>query len=69
MESLQVQRIGSVAIEPVEIDDALDKSYKPGLYLQAKAFLDAEFDDFAGLEDQRRLIETFYNRMSGYGGK
>lgn len=68
METLQVQRIGSVAIEPVEIDDELDKSYKPGLYLQTKAFLDSTFEDFLGLEEQRRMIESFYNRMSGYGG-
>lgn len=69
METLQVQRIGSVAIEPVEMDDSLDKSYKPGLYLQTKAFIDSDLQDFVGIEDQRRLIDSFYNRMSGYGGQ
>lgn len=39
MESLQVQSIGSVKIEPVEIDDKLDTSYKPGLYRQMESFL------------------------------
>jgi hypothetical protein len=39
MEQLYIQKIGSVAIEKVEIDDILDREYKPGLYLQVKSFL------------------------------
>ncbi len=39
MEQLHIQKIGSVAIEKVDVEDSLDKEYKPGLYLQTKSFL------------------------------
>ena len=42
METLQIQEIGSVAVNPVQIDDTLDKEFKPGLYLQVKSFLDGK---------------------------
>ena len=38
MESLQMQALGSVAVNPVQIDDAMDKKFKPGLYLQTKQY-------------------------------
>ena len=39
MEQLHMQKIGSVAIERVEIDDKFDIEFKPGLYMQVKSFL------------------------------
>jgi predicted dehydrogenase len=39
LEKLQVQSLGSVAIEAVAIDDALDQQFKPGLYRQVVEFL------------------------------
>lgn len=39
MEKLQIQERGSVAVNPVEIDEELDLLYKPGLYRQTKSFL------------------------------
>lgn len=39
MEKLHVQNLGSVAIEEVSIDDALDVEFKPGLYNQVQAFI------------------------------
>ena len=39
LEELKVQPKGSFAIEEVALDDALDKEFKPGLYLQVKDFL------------------------------
>lgn len=39
MEELQIQNKGSVAVEKVDIDDALDKQFKPGLYREVEAFL------------------------------
>lgn len=39
LEMLQVQELKSVKVEQLAIDDELDKQYKPGLYLQVKAFL------------------------------
>jgi predicted dehydrogenase len=66
METLQVQKIGSFAIEPVVIDDSLDKKYKPGIFMQTKAFLDNNFDRFCTIFEQKDMIEKYYLQMSGY---
>ena len=39
VEKLQIQKHGSVAIEPVEIDYDLDTRFKPGFYLLTKDFV------------------------------
>lgn len=39
MEALQVQRRGSFQLEPVGLDDEMDRVFKPGLYRQMKAWL------------------------------
>ncbi|SMP37155.1 Predicted dehydrogenase [Roseibium denhamense] len=44
MEQLFVQTHDSFAVTQVEIDDSLDKKFKPGLYNQVQAFLDAPGD-------------------------
>lgn len=66
METLQIQQIGSVAVEPVAIDDSLDKTYKPGLYLQTKAFLEGNDAAFCDVDKQQEMIDRFYKKMSGY---
>jgi hypothetical protein len=40
LESLGVQEIGSLEIQPFPLDDQLDRDFKPGLYRQTQAFLD-----------------------------
>jgi len=67
MEKLQVQEIGSVAVNPVEIDDTLDVQFKPGLYLQTKAFLNNELEVFCDIQEQENMMTNFYLKMSGYG--
>ncbi len=66
METLQIQVLGSVAVNPVELDDQLDKDFKPGFYLQTKAFLEKDMNRFCKIEDQLYMISQFYNKMSGY---
>ncbi|GET45284.1 gfo/Idh/MocA family oxidoreductase [Capnocytophaga felis] len=66
METLQIQNIGSVAVNPVEIDDLLDKKYKPGLYLQTKAFLENDLSRFYSVEDQKKMIEDVYLKICKY---
>lgn len=39
MEKLQIQNLGSVSIDFVQIDDELDTKFKPGLYRQTEEFL------------------------------
>lgn len=66
MEKLFVQEIGSVQITPVELlDENLDIDFKPGIYLQTKAFLENNYTDFCTIEEQFELMET-YIKMSGY---
>ena len=67
MEILQIQQLGSVVINPVEIDDSLDKKFKPGLFLQVNSFLMNDFTRFCSLKEQAIMIKKYYNPMSGYG--
>lgn len=65
METLQITHKGSVKIEPVEIDDSLDKNFKPGLFVQVSRFIDSQTEDFCTLAEQ---IENWnhYCRIAGY---
>lgn len=67
VEKLQIQKIGSVAIEPVEIDDTLDKDYKPGLYDQTRAFLNREAGRLPTIHDQVEMLD-WYQRIRGDRG-
>jgi predicted dehydrogenase len=66
MESLQIQENGSVTVNPVIIDDHLDKEFKPGFYLQTKSFLTGELSRFCTIEEQKEMIEKYYTKISGY---
>jgi len=65
-ESLQIQEIGSVKTEEIDIDYSLEKDFKPGLYKQTKAFLNTDLENFCTLEDQYNMIKNVYNKISGY---
>lgn len=65
MESLQIQNLGSVAINPVEIDDHLDKEFKPGFYLETKAFLDANNMNLCSIVKQQQHVKNIYNKILG----
>ncbi len=56
LEKLKIQKIGSVAIEEVEIDDELDQKFKPGLFLQTQIFLN-------GNREELLNINKHYERM------
>jgi predicted dehydrogenase len=66
METLQIQEIGSVALNPVLINDELDKKFKPGLYLQVKSFLDNDLSRFSNIFEQKNMIENYYLKISNY---
>lgn len=66
METLQIQNIGSVTVNPVEIDNKLDVDFKPGFYLQTKAFLSGDYSRFCSIEQQREHFYNYYLKMSGY---
>lgn len=66
MESLQIQKIGSVAVEPSILDDAYDKEFKPGIYKMVSAFLHSQYTRFCTLENQMDHLRDIYIPMSGY---
>lgn len=65
MEQLQLQDKGSVKIYPVDIDDHLDKEFKPGFYLETKAFLEGDYTRLCSLKQQVEHVNSIYNRMLG----
>ena len=65
MEQLQVTELGSVKVNQVMIDDRLDQTYKPGLYLQTEAFLNKNITKLCSLNEQ--VAHTvFYSQIAGY---
>ena len=65
MEKLQSINLGSVNIENIEIDDELDKLYKPGLFMQTKAFLDCDDHFLCYIRDQFNH-SAVYDKMATY---
>lgn len=65
MEQLQLQDIATVKVYPFEIDDHLDKDFKPGFYLETKAFLEEDYTRLCTLEQQIGHVKNIYNKMLG----
>ena len=59
MEKLQIQQLRSVAIEETKIDDTLDMKFKPGLYLQIKAFLEGNLNSFINIHRQASRLKIY----------
>lgn len=69
LETLQVQRRGMFTIEPMEIDDTLDKAFKPGLHRQVQAWMGGEgADDLIDIgEHHRRIVQYTRSIMCEQG--
>ena len=65
MEQLQIQKIGSVAIEEYTIDDELDLKYKPGLYRQLETFLSVNKGDLCTIHEHLKNCQV-YAKMANY---
>lgn len=65
MEGLAAIESGSLDAKPVELDDQLDRQFRPGLYRQVEAFLSGRDERFCTLADQIQQA-SIYNRMAGY---
>ena len=63
MEQLQLQDKGSVIVYPVEVDDYLDKEFKPGFYLETKAFLEGDYSRLCSLEHQYNVMKNIYLKI------
>ncbi len=65
MEKLQIQKRGEIQQSFVDIDYSLDEKYKPGLFLQAKYFLEIITEDFCPMEEQYEKYDL-YKRIANY---
>ena len=65
MEQLHVVKIGSINAEKIELNDELDKEYKPGFYLQTKAFLDKN-ETFLCSINEHVINCIYYNKIANY---
>ena len=65
MEKLQLQNIGSIDTEFVDIEDEIDKDFKPGIHRQVCNFLDNELVNFCDLCEQIQNFQT-YKKIANY---
>ena len=63
METLQIQELRSVKVLPVEIDDHLDKDFKPGFYLETKAFLEGDDTRLCSIAQQVDRVESVFRKI------
>ena len=59
LEKLQVQKIGSVAVEEIPLENKVDIDFKAGLHRQVQAFLSGDSSILPTLEDQARNMKWF----------
>lgn len=65
IEKLHCTRIGSIEGEEINLDDADDKIYKPGLFKQTKAFLANDLATLCTIKEQIRNGQI-YKQIAGY---
>ena len=65
LESLDVQVLGSFDRQTLDLDDELDRLYKPGLYRQVQAWLAGDMTDACTL-DSLAAMTGCYDVMAGY---
>jgi predicted dehydrogenase len=64
LEELKVQPRGTVTAEPVDIDDEMDRRFKPGLYRQVEAFVGAGAHRLPTLAQQAETWRRWYDPMA-----
>lgn len=62
IEELQIQKLGTVKVDLVELDNSLDKNWKPGYYLQTQAFLNSDYTKLQPISEQNANLE-FYKKI------
>jgi predicted dehydrogenase len=68
MEALQAIPLGSVEPQPIDLDDALDLKFKPGLFRQCEDFLSGHPGQTGQLCSLQQQLDAFpiYYRIAGY---
>lgn len=67
VESLSVVPRGKFTAEPVELDDRLDRAFKPGLHAQMTGFLaETPAPELVSLREQMQALRDIYCPMANY---
>ena len=64
LEKLQIQEKDSINVNFVELDDSLDLEYKPGFFLETKAFLEKDSSRLCSIKEQLDNI-NLYEKIKG----
>ena len=64
LEKLYIQKIGSVTIEEILLEDDIDKKFKPGLYRQVQAFIEDETSSMLKIQEQSTNL-SYYQTIGG----
>ena len=65
METLQIINLASIKPEQLNLNDTLDRSFKPGLHRRTESFLDGQTELLCSLDEQSQMISV-YSKMAGY---
>ncbi len=65
LEKLQVQNIGSVAIQELPMDDHLDTRFKPGLYQQIRAFVEKDTRNLITISEHLKNMDYYQMIRNG----
>lgn len=65
LESVSQQLRGQLTLTALDLDDALDKKFKPGLFAQVTAFLDRDSSRLLSISEQMGHVAEVYRRMVG----
>ena len=60
LEKLQIQDIGSIQSKYIDIDDELDLKFKPGIFLQDKAFLENDYQNLLTISEQKKNLKFYH---------
>ncbi len=65
MEKLHVTKLGTVSIEEIQLNDELDQKFKPGIYLQVKAYLEGDEENFTNIHQQVENLDYYDSIING----
>jgi predicted dehydrogenase len=65
MESLQVQKRGTIPHIEVEVNNQLDIDYKPGLFKQVECFLNGNVEELCSIDEHLSYF-PIYKKMANY---
>ncbi|WP_141506463.1 Gfo/Idh/MocA family protein [Paenibacillus luteus] len=63
LEEVWYQEIGSTQINPLSINNGIDKKFKPGLWFQTNAFLNNCTEHLLGIENHIQMTKKWYSKI------